>query len=186
MAVGALSRVLQAVAGARCHRGGTGCAHVGMVASRVQQAALGSRSWPPTHCPILVPACISPAGTPYPPPLAQSIRLHQALRDGRLESVWTGGGCLARPLARSRGRYVLLVIEADIARVEQRLARLPPINAWEVARLQRHKEREREARAAAREARRAERKARAAECEAAGAAAAPAAEPAAAAAVEGG
>lgn len=98
----------------------------------------------PTHRSSLRGAALWPAGRPYPPPLAQSIRLHQLLAPGRLDRAWTGGGCLLRPLNRSKGRYVLVVRQEDSERADQRLAQLPPFNAWEAARFVRHQQQQQE------------------------------------------
>lgn len=80
------------------------------------------------------------AGRAYPPPLPHSMRLFQLLSGGRLDSVFTGGGCLVRRLPRCQGRYVLFIGQGDQARAEAQLARLPPLNAAEAARQQRRRE----------------------------------------------
>lgn len=80
------------------------------------------------------------AGRPYPPPLAHSVRLHQLLLGGRLDHVFTGGGCLVRSLPRCKARYLVVVAQGNQERAEQLLARLPPLNAAEAARQQRRKE----------------------------------------------
>lgn len=83
--------------------------------------------------------CPTPAtaGRKYPPPLAQSIRLHTLLLPGRLSVTYTGGGCLLRRLPRCKGRYLLCVAESDWPAAEAALAQLPPPTEAEAERKQR-------------------------------------------------
>lgn len=72
----------------------------------------------------------------YPPPLAQTIRLHKLLLPGRLDVTYTGGGCLLRRLPRCKGRYVVCVPESDWPTAEAALAQLPPPTVAEAERKQ--------------------------------------------------
>lgn len=92
------------------------------------------------------------AGRKYPPPLVHTTRLRQMLLDGRMEAVFTGGGCLVRRLPRSKGRNLLCTPHDQHLRAEELLARLPPINEYEAARQQKKREAAAAAKAAAKAA----------------------------------
>lgn len=49
------------------------------------------------------------AGKEYPPSLSDTSKLAARLAGGTLVGAFTGGGCVAQPLVRSKGRYMLVV-----------------------------------------------------------------------------
>jgi hypothetical protein len=68
------------------------------------------------------------AGKQYPPGLSDCLKLARRLGGGALVGAFTGGGCVAQPLVRSKGRYVLVVPQEHQAWARQAL-RPPPREA---------------------------------------------------------
>lgn len=58
-------------------------------------------------------------GADYPPSTADVARLWERLRGGTLVGAYTGGGCLVRPVPRSKGRYALVVPQAEQVAAEE-------------------------------------------------------------------
>ncbi len=154
VAVGAMSRILQAVSGAASGVGtgrlvfviiiddavytlsGMRCSNLVLEGNPCMLCHQGC--WCCGGAPELKAALDPPAaGRKYPPPLAQCIRLHTLLLPGRLDATFTGGGCLVRRLPRCKGRYLVCVAESDWPAAEAALAQLPPPTEAEAERKQR-------------------------------------------------
>ena len=60
--------------------------------------------------------------TEFPPSSADSTRLATQLLQGKMVGGFTGGACIARPVVRSKGRYVLIVPQRDHHEVMRRMS----------------------------------------------------------------